>query len=87
MPDENEPISLETFGDLLRYGYKLCAYCRECGVHRDIDLSKLPPDRPQMGTRFRCRDCGSVGAMTLSQINPASGKTLPALDSWRSRFR
>ncbi|MGJ8570407.1 MAG: hypothetical protein ACSHXI_06890 [Hoeflea sp.] len=78
-------ISLQTFGDLLRHGYKLTGHCRRCSVHKDVDLTVLPPDRLYVGAKFKCRDCGGPVEITLSQINTGSKAALPALDRWRKR--
>lgn len=81
----DEGITLNTFGDLLKHGYNLCGHCRQCGVHRDIDLTGLPPDRVYVGARFKCKACGGKVEITLSQIATASDARLPALDRWRER--
>jgi hypothetical protein len=83
MQDQEVPITLNTFGDLLRHGYKLCGHCRLCSVHKDIDLTALPPDRVYVGARFTCRDCSGRVEITLSQIETASDSILPAIDIWR----
>ena len=78
-------ITLNTFGDLLRYGYRLTGYCRQCGVHKDIDLTALPADRSYVGARFKCQVCAGRVEMTLSQIAATREGHLPALDRWRRR--
>ena len=85
MPDQNQPVILSTFADLIRHGYRLCGFCRQCGVHRDIDLSRCPPERSYIGALFKCRDCGSVAAITMSQIKTGSETFSPALEQWRTR--
>jgi len=77
------PVSLQTFGDLLRHGYKLTGFCRRCSVHKDIDLTAVPGDRKYVGSRFKCRACGSRVEITLSPVSTGGGADLPALDRWR----
>lgn len=85
MPGDNQPVILRNFADLLKHGYKLCGYCRACGVHRDIDLAHCPAAQSYIGSRFRCRDCGSSAEITLSQIKISNDSHSPTLDKWRSR--
>jgi transcription elongation factor Elf1 len=76
-------ITLKTFGDLLTHGYKLSGHCRRCGVHRDIDLAKCPTDRDYVRASFRCRNCGGMVEITLSQISTSKYSHLPAIEKWR----
>lgn len=80
----DQGITLKTFGDLLRHGYKLTGFCRRCGVHKDIDLAAVPADRVYVGASFKCRACSGKVEITLS---PAStgGADMPTLDRWRER--
>jgi hypothetical protein len=78
-------ITLKTFGDLLRHGYKLTGFCRQCGVHKDIDLTAVPAERVYVGARFKCQVCAGRVEMTLSQIAAGGEGHLPALDRWRRR--
>jgi hypothetical protein len=80
---DNGPINLETFGDLLRHGYKLTGFCRQCGVHKDIDLTATPAERPYVGTRFKCRACSGRVDITLSQITTGGNGHQHALERWR----
>jgi len=76
-------VILETFGDLLRHGYRLHGTCRNCGASREIDLTLCPANRSYVGSRFRCRDCGGSAMITLSKIVTSSDAHLPALNRWR----
>ena len=86
MTSPEHSVSLQTFGDLLRHGYELTGYCRGCGVHRDIELTKLSADRHYVGTRFKCRHCGAAVAITLSQIENSGNNSAyyAALEKWRT---
>ncbi|WP_420408722.1 hypothetical protein [Hoeflea sp.] len=81
----SEEIHLQTFGDLVRYGYNLAGWCRPCGRHEDIDLTKLPADRGYVSARFRCKTCGGLVGVTLSQIATSGDNSAyhAALDKWR----
>lgn len=81
----DQGITLYTFGDLLRHGYKLTGFCRRCSVHKDIDLAACPADRPYVGARFKCRVCRGGVDITLSQIVTSNADTLPAMERWRER--
>ena len=81
----DEGITLNTFGDLLRHGYKLCGFCRQCSVHRDIDLSAVPAVRVYVGARFKCRACGGRVEISLSQIVTSHSDNLEAVERWRQR--
>jgi len=82
---EDGPIELHTFGDLLRYGYRLTVHCPTCGDYRDLDLTKIRPDRAHLGARFRCSACGGHGSPTISQIVTGGEAHLAALDRWRKQ--
>ena len=79
----NNAINLQTFGDLLRHGFRLSGFCRTCGVHKDIDLAACPADRVYVGARFKCRNCRGRVDITLFPICTANETSLPALDRWR----
>jgi len=81
----SEPITLKTFGDLLRHGYKLSGHCRRCSVHKDIDLTAVRPEREYVGATFKCRTCGGKVEITLSPIKTGDTASLPALERWRER--
>ncbi|WP_420406893.1 hypothetical protein [Hoeflea sp.] len=81
------PINLHTFGDLQRYGYRLTIHCPTCRDYRDLDLTKIRPDRPHIGARFKCGACGGPGSATLSQISTGNSAHLPALERWRGTGR
>lgn len=83
---DNHPVNLETFGDLLKHGYRLTGHCRGCSVFRDIDLAACPADRPYVGARFKCRTCRGRVEVTLSQIVTGGGGHLPVLERWRGLF-
>lgn len=85
MPLPETPVTLNTFGDLLRHGYKLTGHCRRCGVHRDIDLAACPADRVYVGARFKCRACSARVDFTLSPIRTSNSGENPALSKWRKR--
>jgi len=78
-------IRLQTFGDLLKHGYKLSGHCRGCSVHRDIDLAACPPDRNYVGARFKCRTCAGPVEITLSQAVTGNSDVLPGIEKWRER--
>lgn len=81
----SDAVNLETFGDLLKHGYKLAGHCRKCSIFKDIDLTKLPPKRPYVGARFKCRRCGGSVQVTLSQIQ--TGGENPAYDAALAKWR
>ncbi len=83
MQNLEAPVTLRTFGDLLRHGYKLTGHCRHCGVHRDIDLTRCPAARDYVGARFKCRGCAGKVEISLSQIVTSNDSSLPAIDKWR----
>ena len=79
MSDEkHEPVSLSTYGDLNRGGYRLDAYCPKCGRHKKLDLSTLPPDKPYMTTRIICSVCGSRAEIRLGGGSKLTGLSRPA---------
>jgi ribosomal protein S14 len=77
------PISLKTFGDLLRHGYRLTCHCRPCGRHDEMDLAKLPADRRYVGAKFKCRECGGSVSITVTRIAPGNEHSIEALERWR----
>lgn len=79
------PINLQTFGDLIRHGYKLTGFCRQCGVHKDVDLTALAAERLYVGARFKCKACGGRVEITLSQVVTSNSGENPALAKWRER--
>jgi hypothetical protein len=81
----DKAITLKTFGDLIRHGFRLTGFCRRCGVHKDIDLSAVPPERVYVGARFKCRGCAGKVDITLSPLLTGGGAVSPALDRWRGR--
>lgn len=61
---------------------KLCS----CGGSKcRSQTTRCPPERSYIGARFKCRDCGSVAAITMSQIKTGSETFSPALEQWRTR--
>ena len=81
----SDAVNLETFGDLLRHGYKLAGWCRSCDRHEDIDLTRLPADRRYVDARFKCRHCNAGVVITLSQIKTGSDDHMSTLEKWRDR--
>lgn len=81
----SDAVNLETFGDLLRHGYKLAGHCRRCSVHKLIDLAQCPVGQPYVGARFKCRSCGGAVEITLSPARTGNEAPLPALERWRER--
>lgn len=60
MPD---PVSIRTPADFLASRMRLTAWCRDCGHHGAIDMTKLPPDLdlyPLDRLGLKCRACGST---------------------------
>ena len=76
-------INLQTFGDLLRHGFRLTGFCPTCGVHKDIDLAECPADRVYVGARFKCRTCRGRVEITLSPIRTSNKAPPEALERWR----
>ena len=64
MEHKENKIELKTFGDLIKYGYRIDLFCNRCRKGRALDLSKMSPERGYVAARFKCSDCGSrdVGA-------------------------
>jgi hypothetical protein len=85
VPRNIQPIIINTFADLIRHGYRLNGTCRGCGVNRDVDLARCPPDRTFVRQRFKCRDCGSSVMIILSQIATCNQGIPAAIDRWRER--
>ncbi|MGR6465434.1 hypothetical protein [Rhizobium sp. PAMB 3182] len=52
-------ITISTYGDLARYGYRLNVFCRACQRHVTLDPAMLPAGRSYINDRYRCRQCGS----------------------------
>ena len=83
MTSTDNAINLQTFGDLMRHGYRLTGFCRTCGVHKEIDLAACPAGRVYVGARFKCRQCRGRVDITLSPIRTANDSPVAALDRWR----
>lgn len=80
---KDNAINLQTFGDLLRHGFRLTGFCRTCGVHKEIDLSACPVERSYVGARFKCRKCRGRVEITLSPIRTSNSAPPEALERWR----
>jgi len=80
---ENQPINLSTFGGALRHGFRITAHCAACRTHRELDLTRYPPNQVFVGRRFRCGKCGTVGSISVSQISTGGHGNSPALERWR----
>lgn len=52
------PITVHTFGDLIRRGYRLAVLCDDCRRTAELEATALPLARPYAGVRFLCR-CGA----------------------------
>ena len=52
---------MKTFSDLVRFGYRLEAYCPVCKVSRAIDIARQNPQQSFAKANFCCKDCGSTG--------------------------
>lgn len=85
MPANPHEITLSTFGDLLRHGFRLVAYCPGCKVHRELDLSRYPAGQRYIKKVFRCAKCGAVGSINVSQAVTGGDGHLPELERWRKR--
>lgn len=60
------PVSITTFGALVRYRHRLSGMCRKCETSRAFDATSRPADEVFVGRTFRCRDCGSKMEISLS---------------------
>ncbi len=60
------PVSITTFGALVRYRHRLSGMCRECDTCRTFDAASRPADEVFVGRTFRCKDCGSRMEISLS---------------------
>ncbi len=60
------PVSITTFGALVRFRHRLSGMCRKCDAFRAFDAASRPADEVFVGRTFRCRDCGSEMEISVS---------------------
>lgn len=65
-PATDGPVSIFTFGALLKYRHSLTGYCRRCETSRLFDPSTRPAGETFVGRTFRCKDCRGVMELSLS---------------------
>lgn len=73
MPQSDQSVTVATFGDLLKHGFKLHGHCRGCGINKDVDLTQPAPERSFVNQRFKCWACGSldISAVSAPWLKPA----------------